>query len=144
MAFKPKKPTEVSPPALKQIAIYGRVSSKRQADEGDSLESQERFGRRFVEDRTALHGWKVDSVTSYFDKGKSGKNTRRPELERLRRDIADGKINLVVTFKLDRITRSLKDFVHLWDFFKHTTSTSSASGRASTRRPRRARPCSAS
>jgi len=60
----------------------------------------------------------VGCVRSYFDKGKSGKNTKRPELERLQRDIAAGEINYVVTFKLDRITRSVRDFVQLWDFFK--------------------------
>jgi DNA invertase Pin-like site-specific DNA recombinase len=104
MASKQKKPLVDTVPDPKKIAIYGRVSSKRQADEGDSLESQERFGRRFVEDRTVLHGWKVAYVRSYFDKGKSGKNTKRPELERLQRDIAAGEINYVVTFKLDRIS----------------------------------------
>lgn len=118
MARKQKNLLVDAMPDLKRIAIYGRVSSKRQADEGDSLESQERFGRRFVDDRTLLHDWKVAYVRSYFDKGKSGKNTKRPELERLQRDIAAGEINYVVTFKLDRITRSVRDFVQLWDFFK--------------------------
>lgn len=104
--------------AAKKVAIYGRVSSKRQAEEGDSLEAQERLGQRFVEDRKLLHGWRVEHIRHYFDKGKSGKNTNRPELDRLRRDIANGEIDYVVTFKLDRITRSVRDFVELWEFFK--------------------------
>ena len=118
MASKQKKPQGDSAPEQKKIAIYGRVSSKRQADEGGSLESQERYGRRFIEDRKALNGWNVAYVRSYFDRGKSGKDTNRPELERLQRDIANGEINYVVTFKLDRITRSVRDFVKLWDFFR--------------------------
>lgn len=105
------------PTGPKKFAIYGRVSSKRQAEEGDSLEAQERLGLRFVEERKVLNGWQVAYIRSYFDKGKSGKNTKRPELDRLRRDIANGEIDYVVTFKLDRITRSVRDFVELWDFF---------------------------
>jgi site-specific DNA recombinase len=116
----PKKPVakipEASAPLV--IALYIRVSSKRQADEGDSLESQERLGRRFVEERIAMHGWQVAGIRVYIEKGKSEKNTKRPELERLQRDIADGLVHRVVTFKLDRITRSVQDFVTLWDFFK--------------------------
>ena len=81
------------------------------------MEAQEKFTYRFIEERRLIHGWNVAEVRIYFDKGKSGKNTDRPELKRLRRDIANGEINFVVTFKLDRITRSLRDFVELWDFF---------------------------
>ena len=43
------------------------------------MESQERYGRRFIEDRKTLNGWEVAYVRSYFDRGKSGKNTNRPE-----------------------------------------------------------------
>jgi DNA invertase Pin-like site-specific DNA recombinase len=118
MKSKQKQTSRDDRSAPKKVAIYGRVSSKRQAEEGDSLEAQERLGQRFVEDRKLLHGWQVAYVRSYFDKGKSGKNTKRPELDRLRRDIANGEIDYVVTFKLDRITRSVRDFVELWEFFK--------------------------
>ena len=42
---------------------------------------------------------------------------RDSELQRLKRDIEAGKVDVVICFKLDRITRSLKDFVELWELF---------------------------
>jgi DNA invertase Pin-like site-specific DNA recombinase len=58
-----------------------------------------------------------ESLEFYVDAGKSAKDQNRPQLQRLKQDIAAGKIDLVICFKLDRITRSLKDFVDLWALF---------------------------
>jgi site-specific DNA recombinase len=113
MRAKAKK-TEPKP---LRIAGYVRVSSQRQATEGDSLVAQEHEIGQEVEFRTRRENWDVASVEFYIDKGKSAKNQNRPELQRLKRDIAAGKIDLVICFKLDRITRSLKDFVDLWALF---------------------------
>jgi DNA invertase Pin-like site-specific DNA recombinase len=118
MKSKQKQTSRDDRSAPKKVAIYGRVSSKRQAEEEDSLEAQERLGKRFVEDRKLLHGWQVEHVRCYFDKGKSGKNMKRPELDRLRRDIANGEIDYVVTTNLNRLTRSFRDYVELWGDFK--------------------------
>lgn len=63
-------------------------------------------------------GWSVQSVEYYIDEGRSAKDQNRPQLQRLKRDIAAGRIDAVVCFKLDRITRSLLDFVELWTFFE--------------------------
>ena len=100
-----------------RIAGYVRVSSQRQATEGDSLVAQQHEIEQEVEFRTRREGWEVESLEFYIDAGKSAKNQNRPQLQRLKREIAAGKIDLVICFKLDRITRSLKDFVDLWALF---------------------------
>lgn len=101
-----------------RVAIYARVSTQRQANEGDSLEAQQNAILRYIEDRKQFDGWQVDSVTSYVDAGKSGKNLKRPQLQRLQNDILQGKIDVVISSKLDRISRSVRDFLNLWDFFE--------------------------
>lgn len=101
-----------------RIAGYVRVSSQRQAIEGDSLVAQQHEIEQEVEFRTRREGWDVGSVEFYIDAGKSAKDQNRPQLQRLKRDIAANKIDMVICFKLDRITRSLKDFVDLWALFE--------------------------
>jgi DNA invertase Pin-like site-specific DNA recombinase len=53
----------------------------------------------------------------YVDAGKSAKDQNRPQVQPLKRDIAAGKLDLVIWFKLDWITRSLKDLMDLWALF---------------------------
>ena len=108
------KRTESTP---RRIAGYVRVSSQRQATEGDSLVAQEHEIEQEVEFRKRRENMQVESLEFYIDAGKSAKDQNRPQLQRLKRDIAAGKIDLVICFKLDRITRSLKDFVDLWALF---------------------------
>ncbi|MBI1321619.1 hypothetical protein GC170_00310 [bacterium] len=100
-----------------RIAGYVRVSSQRQATEGDSLVAQEHEIEQEVESRKRRENWDVGSLEFYIDAGKSAKDQNRPQLQRLKRDIAAGNIDIVICFKLDRITRSLKDFVDLWALF---------------------------
>jgi site-specific DNA recombinase len=101
-----------------RVAGYVRVSSQRQVSEGDSLLAQQHEIEQEVEFRKRREGWQVESLDFYVDAGKSAKDQNRPQLQRLTRDIAAGKIDLVICFKLDRITRSLKDFVDLWELFE--------------------------
>ena len=101
-----------------RIGAYIRVSSQRQATEGDSLEAQRNEINKYIAQRKAVHGWSVVSVEFYIDAGRSAKDQKRPELQRLKRDVAEKQIDLVVCFKLDRITRSLLDFVDLWALFE--------------------------
>ncbi len=109
-----------------RIAGYVRVSSQRQATEGDSLVAQEHEIEQEVEFRKRRENLEVESLEFYVDAGKSAKDQKRPQLQRLKRDIAAGKIDLVICFKLDRITRSLKDFVDLWALFaEHNVNVSS-------------------
>ena len=101
-----------------RIAGYVRVSSQRQATEGDSLVAQQNEIQQEVDFRIRRENWEIDSVEFYVDAGRSAKDQNRPQLRRLKRDIANGKVDVVICFKLDRITRSLKDFVDLWELFE--------------------------
>ena len=124
----------------KRIAAYVRVSSQRQAIEGDSLEAQQNAITRWIEERKQYDDWRVQSVEFYIDAGRSAKDQNRPQLQRLRKDIEEGNIDTVVSFKIDRITRSLLDFADLWNFFqqhgvelvslKERVDTSNAMGEA--------------
>jgi DNA invertase Pin-like site-specific DNA recombinase len=59
----------------------------------------------------------------YDDGGYSGGNIERPALKRLMADIRDNKIDVVVVYKIDRLTRSLLDFAHMIEVFeKHNVS----------------------
>lgn len=87
------------------IAIYIRVSTDEQADEGYSLAEQERQCRAYC----ASRGW--DDVRIYRDAGLSAFKDRiqdRPDLARLLQDVRDGKIRAVVVHKLDRFFRRAK------------------------------------
>jgi DNA invertase Pin-like site-specific DNA recombinase len=62
-------------------------------------------------------GW-VPLTERYDDNGFTGSNTNRPSLQKLINDIKEGKVNMVVVYKLDRLSRSLVDFVQLLKFFE--------------------------
>jgi site-specific DNA recombinase len=89
------------------VALYIRVSTERQANEGDSLEEQESELRKYCDFR------KFNIHKLYIERGKSGGNTNRPEYQKLVKDIQNRKINAVVVKKLDRLSRSLLDFENL-------------------------------
>lgn len=112
-----KKQKENSQDRPLRVAAYIRVSSARQANEGDSLTAQKHEIEQEIEYRCRRDGWVVTHKDFYVDAGKSAKNQNRPQLQRLKRDIEAGKIDVVICFKLDRITRSLNDFVSLWQLF---------------------------
>lgn len=101
--------------------IYARVSTDRQAAIKDGgldtqLASAENFVRNVLPQRHNDVEWAL--VDTYREEGWSGKNLERPEFRRLKQDIKEGRINTVVVFKIDRITRSLSDFTDLWKFFE--------------------------
>ncbi|SKC87024.1 recombinase family protein [Maledivibacter halophilus] len=85
-------------------AIYARKS--KATDKGESLENQINRGKALCE----LREW--DHVV-YEDYDVSGKTLERPGFERMMKDIHNGKINYVVCYKLDRISRSVNDFSNL-------------------------------
>jgi site-specific DNA recombinase len=85
-------------------ALYARVSTQRQAQDGDSLEAQEDRVREFC--RSNDYGEPV----LYVERGRSGRKAQRPELNRLLTDARAGDINLVVVYKIDRIARNIRDF----------------------------------
>jgi site-specific DNA recombinase len=101
------------------IALYIRVSTEEQARIVDgSLVSQKKRLEEYVEGQNRREdGWgRVFDV--YIDEGKSAKNMNRPEFQRMLRDIQSGQVNLVLSTELSRLSRSIKDFCSLWDFFK--------------------------
>ena len=101
-----------------RIGAYGRVSTLNQVREHDSsVDTQmSRIQRQAKFETENQRPWRV--VAEYREEGRSGKNTDRPELQRLLADVRAGKLDAVCVTKLDRITRSLVDFYDLWDTFK--------------------------
>lgn len=90
-----------------KAAIYIRVSTDAQFEEGYSVDAQK-------EQLTAYCISKgMKKYDYYIDGGWSGSNIERPEMERLIRDVKDGKISHVVVYKLDRLSRSQKDTLYL-------------------------------
>lgn len=86
----------------KIILGYSRVSSEEQAAHGISVEAQ----RAILEGYAAMSSSKI---RIYEDAGYSGKNTNRPALQQLLTDCRSGSVTAVVVWKLDRLSRSLRD-----------------------------------
>ena len=89
------------------IALYSRVSTAEQAEHGYSLEEQSDRMKKYCD----AMGWK--GYKSYTDGGFSGANTDRPALQNLIRDVKNGKVEKVLVYKLDRLSRSQKDTLML-------------------------------
>jgi site-specific DNA recombinase len=91
---------------------YSRVSTLRMAEEGISLEAQAARVKAYAEAK----GWQLSEVL--VERGKTGKNMRRPMLERLRREVKAGLVSHVIVLKVDRISRSVRDLLELLEDFK--------------------------
>lgn len=89
------------------VGIYIRVSTDEQAEQGYSLDAQ----RERLEAYCISQGWQEFRI--YMDDGYTGTNTNRPGLKRLIRHIEEQKINLVLVYKLDRLSRKQKDVLSL-------------------------------
>jgi len=85
-----------------KAGLYARVST---LDKGQDTEVQLRDLRSYAQARE----WTV--VDEYVDRGQSGAKDRRPELDRLLRDVRKRKIDLVLCWRLDRLGRSLKHLI---------------------------------
>mgnify|MGYP000920630967 CR=1 FL=1 len=90
-----------------KVAIYVRVSTTSQAEEGYSIEEQ----KDKLEAYCKIKDWSVYKV--YTDGGFSGSNTNRPALEGLIKDANKKKFDTVLVYKLDRLSRSQKDTLFL-------------------------------
>ena len=86
-----------------RVAIYIRVSTVGQAEEGFSLEAQLKACKKFAEERK----WQVVEV--YEEPGVSAKDTNRPAFQRMIRAAQAGKLDIILTHKLDRFSRSILD-----------------------------------
>ena len=99
-----------------KCAIYTRKSSEEGLDQSfNSLDAQREACEAYVLSQRH-EGW-IALSTKYDDGGFSGGNMERPALKKLMTDIAEGKVNTVVVYKVDRLTRSLADFAKLVEQF---------------------------
>jgi site-specific DNA recombinase len=106
--MKPTKPV--------RCAIYTRVSTDQGLEQDfNSLDAQYDAAQAYI--RSQAHaGWTLLRA-KYDDGGFSGGNTDRPALQRLLNDVQAGKVDVIVVYKVDRLTRSLADFAKLVELF---------------------------
>ncbi|RWD29815.1 MAG: recombinase family protein [Mesorhizobium sp.] len=99
-----------------RCAVYTRKSSEEGLDqEFNSLDAQREACVAFIASQIGL-GWKLVS-DRYDDGGISGGTMERPALQRLLHDIREKKVDVVVVYKIDRLTRSLMDFSKIVEIF---------------------------
>ena len=100
----------------RRCAIYTRKSSEEGLEqEFNSLAAQREACEAYI--RSQQHeGWLL-ARNRYDDGGFSGGNLERPAAQRLLTDIRAGRIDIVVVYKVDRLTRSLADFARLVELF---------------------------
>ena len=116
MSAKPRLPQKRLPPKRLACAIYTRKSSDEGLDQAfNSLDAQREAGEAYVKSQ-ASEGWKL-LPTRYDDGGFSGGSMERPGLQRLMADVDAGLIDVVVVYKIDRLTRSLADFARIVERF---------------------------
>lgn len=95
-----------------RCAIYTRKSSEEGLEQSfNSLDAQREACESFVNSQRH-EGWKT-LPSRYDDGGYSGGTMERPALKQLLQDVAAGKINVIVVYKVDRLTRSLADFAKI-------------------------------
>jgi site-specific DNA recombinase len=112
--MKPAKPV--------RCTIYTRVSTDQGLEQDfNSLDAQYDASQAYI--RSQAHaGWTLLRA-KYDDGGFSGGNTDRPALQRLLNDVRAGKVDVIVVYKVDRLTRSLADFAKLVELFdQHNVS----------------------
>jgi DNA invertase Pin-like site-specific DNA recombinase len=105
-----------------RCAIYTRVSTEQGLDQDfNSLDAQSEASQAYI--RSQSHeGW-TPVRTKYADGGFTGGDTDRPALQKLLEDVQAGKIDVIVVYKVDRLTRSLADFAKLVELFdRHNVS----------------------
>ncbi|WP_254508208.1 recombinase family protein [Anatilimnocola floriformis] len=103
-------------PAVIRCAIYTRKSTEEGLEqEFNTLDAQREGGEAFIKSQQH-EGW-VCAPDRYDDGGFTGGNMERPALKRLMADIEAGKVNVVVVYKVDRLSRSLLDFARMIEVF---------------------------
>lgn len=93
---------------MKKACVYTRVSTDAQGEDGKvSLPEQERMAKACIESK----GWRY--VRTYEDNGYTGRNTNRPALQEMLNDVREGKVEAIVIFKLDRLSRKQTDTMNI-------------------------------
>lgn len=90
-----------------RAALYMRVSTDAQFEEGYSIEQQKEMLEAYCKAK------RIEEYECYIDPGFSGSNIERPAMQNLIRDIREGRITHVLVYKLDRLSRSQKDTLYL-------------------------------
>lgn len=104
---------------MKKVAIYTRVSTMEQANEGYSIDEQEKKLKSFCK----INDWNKYEV--FTDAGASGSTTKRPALIDMMNRLSE--FDLVLVYKLDRLTRNVRDLLDMLDTFEqHNVSFRSA------------------
>jgi len=99
-----------------RCAIYTRKSHEEGLEqEFNSLDAQRESAEAYIESQRLL-GWKA-LPDRYDDGGFSGGSMERPALQRLLSDIDEGRIDIIVVYKIDRLSRSLLDFTRMVEIF---------------------------
>jgi site-specific DNA recombinase len=103
-------------PKRTRCAIYTRKSTEEGLEmEFNSLDAQREAGEAYIASQRH-EGWML--IPEYYDDGGfSGGSMDRPALKRLLADIAAGKIDVIVVYKVDRLSRSLSDFAKMVEIF---------------------------
>ena len=104
------------PDKLLRCAIYTRKSTEHGLElEFNSLDAQREACEAYIKSQ-ASEGWRV-LPKRYDDAAYSGGNLDRPALQKLLKDMENGQVDVVVVYKIDRLTRSLTDFAKLVEVF---------------------------
>jgi DNA invertase Pin-like site-specific DNA recombinase len=99
-------------PRIKRCAVYTRKSSEEGLEQAfNSLDAQREACEAYIKSQ-AHEGWKLVK-TAYDDGGFSGGTMERPALQRLLADLRQGLVDVIVVYKIDRLTRSLADFARI-------------------------------
>jgi site-specific DNA recombinase len=103
-------------PVVRRCAVYTRKSSEEGLDQSfNSLQAQREACEAFIKSQ-AGEGWMLVPA-HYDDGGISGATMQRPALQKLLADISSGRVDVVVVYKVDRLTRSLADFAKMVELF---------------------------
>lgn len=103
---------------LLRVAIYIRVSTDKQAKEGDSMRDQLATGQKYIDSHENMI-----LVDTYIDDGISGQKLKRDDFQRLIDDVRAGRIDLIIFTRLDRWFRNLRHYLNTQDILdKHGVS----------------------
>ncbi len=97
----------------RKYAIYSRKS--KFTGKGESIENQIELCKQFINNK--FEGVSEEEMLIFEDEGYSGKNTNRPEFQKMLKAIRNNEIKIVACYKMDRISRNLSDFVSMYDEF---------------------------
>ena len=108
--------TAMSAASMLRCAIYTRVSSDQGLEQDfNSLDAQREAAEAYIKSQ-AHGGWRLRR-DRYDDGGFSGGSMERPALQKLLSDVSERRIDIIVVYKVDRLTRSLTDFAKLVELF---------------------------